>query len=150
MKQSRKVGKKARALFHKQNGLCHYCKVNMTLKRGNAAMVTIDHVHPKSQGGTRHNNNVVGACFACNNAKGDRHYEDFMAEVKRNGRPDNKPNDFTDIRVQRAAKDKPILVSNAPWKTTKLAARPYLDTVGKHNILADALIAAGLAKKEQA
>lgn len=146
----RKVGKLARALFHKQKNLCHYCKINMTLRRGTSTMVTVDHIHPKSQGGTTHGHNTVGACFACNNAKGDMPYEDFKRVVERRGRPDRRPNAPPEFKVHRAEKDKPILESAAPWKKQKLPkAAAYTDSSFKTNALADAFVAAGLVKKEE-
>lgn len=144
-----KVSSTARRLFHKQSGLCHYCKVQMTLKRGTSTMVTVDHMHPKSEGGTRHNHNIVGACFACNNAKGSMPYEDYLRVVKKRGRPSNKPGGLPHIKAAKKAKPKLIVDGPGPWKRDRLAHRPYLDTLEKHPTLAEALISAGLAKKPE-
>lgn len=45
-------------------------------------MRTIDHVLPKSKGGTSHLDNLVLACFACNNKKGNRSYEEFVGHPR--------------------------------------------------------------------
>lgn len=59
-------------LFMAQFGLCHYCANPMTECDGvSPTSVTLDHVIPKSQGGSDHISNFVAACFACNQAKGD-------------------------------------------------------------------------------
>jgi CRISPR/Cas system Type II protein with McrA/HNH and RuvC-like nuclease domain len=149
MKLSRKVSNKARALFHKQNGICHYCKVQMTLRRGLPSTVTVDHKLPKSQGGTRHKHNTVGACFSCNNAKGNMPYEDYLRVVAKNGRPDRRPSPEPDFKQERRERSKSIVTGDAAWKKKKLSHRPYLDDIGKHTTLADALVAAGFVKEEE-
>lgn len=48
---------------------CHYC--------GKEAK-TVDHVVPKSRGGKNAPENVVAACYRCNNLKGDMSEEEFI------------------------------------------------------------------------
>lgn len=148
-KASRKVGAVARSLFHKQGGLCHYCKCQMVLKRGHSTAVTVDHIKPKSKGGTRHKRNIIGACWACNNARGSTPYDVFLAHVKANGRPDNKPNDAPREKIARVEREKPIKLGDAPWKSKKLPKAAYADTVFKGDALAEALKAAGYVKREE-
>lgn len=52
-----------RAVFHRDGGRCQYC--------GGSAE-SIDHVVPRSRGGSHVWENVVAACRRCNAAKGDR------------------------------------------------------------------------------
>jgi 5-methylcytosine-specific restriction endonuclease McrA len=52
-----------RALFARDQGRCQYCGV---------AADSIDHVIPRSRGGTHTWDNVVAACRRCNTVKGDR------------------------------------------------------------------------------
>lgn len=52
-----------RAVFHRDRGSCQYC--------GGSAE-SIDHVVPRSRGGSHAWDNVVAACRPCNSAKGDR------------------------------------------------------------------------------
>lgn len=52
-----------RAVFHRDGGRCQYC--------GGSAE-SIDHVVPRSRGGSHVWENVVAACRGCNAAKGDR------------------------------------------------------------------------------
>lgn len=143
-RQPRRVSKQARRLFHKQGGRCHYCWHQMSLRRGTSDMVTVDHKFPKSRGGTKHASNTVGACLACNNAKGDMPYEDFLSSVKKNGRPDRRPTNHPEPKAPRQSKP----TVTGPWKRDRLKTRPYLADVGKHNTLAAALVAAGIVKKE--
>ncbi|MGG6263286.1 HNH endonuclease [Leptolyngbya sp. AN03gr2] len=53
-----------RELFRRDNHTCQYC--------GTTKHLTIDHVIPRSKGGTHTWDNVVAACARCNSAKGDR------------------------------------------------------------------------------
>ncbi|KAM3091219.1 HNH endonuclease [Phormidesmis sp. 146-35] len=53
-----------RELFRRDNHTCQYC--------GTTKHLTIDHVIPRSKGGTHTWDNVVAACERCNSAKGDR------------------------------------------------------------------------------
>jgi 5-methylcytosine-specific restriction endonuclease McrA len=49
---------------------CVYC--------GSSENLTVDHVRPKSRGGTDTADNLVTACRPCNQAKGSMHVVDFM------------------------------------------------------------------------
>ena len=49
---------------------CVYC--------GSSENLTIDHVRPKSKGGTDTADNCVTACRPCNQAKGSMHVDIFM------------------------------------------------------------------------
>jgi 5-methylcytosine-specific restriction endonuclease McrA len=48
-------------LYRKHGGVCHYCGVQHEIK-----FMTVDHVVRKSQGGHRTKDNVVLACWMCN------------------------------------------------------------------------------------
>lgn len=52
-----------RAVFARDGGRCVYCGATAT---------SIDHVVPRSRGGTHTWDNVVSACQRCNHLKGDR------------------------------------------------------------------------------
>lgn len=54
-----------KALWHRDLGCCQYCQKKVTI--GSA---TIDHVIPKSRGGTHTWDNLVIACTKCNSKKG--------------------------------------------------------------------------------
>jgi len=49
---------------------CVYC--------GSSENLTVDHVRPKSKGGTDTADNLVTACRPCNQAKGSTHVDVFM------------------------------------------------------------------------
>jgi 5-methylcytosine-specific restriction endonuclease McrA len=53
-----------REVFRRDNHTCQYC--------GTTKHLTLDHVIPKSKGGTHAWDNVVTACETCNSRKGDR------------------------------------------------------------------------------
>jgi 5-methylcytosine-specific restriction endonuclease McrA len=56
-----------RAVFLRDGGKCQYC---------NAAAESIDHIIPRSRGGTHTWENVVAACRPCNSKKRDRLLEE--------------------------------------------------------------------------
>jgi 5-methylcytosine-specific restriction endonuclease McrA len=52
-----------RAVFARDNWTCQYC--------GARANLTVDHVIPRSKGGTSNWDNIVASCAPCNRRKGD-------------------------------------------------------------------------------
>lgn len=67
--------------------LCHWCKCRMrdylphAFPRLPADAFTLDHVVPRSKGGDNTLANLVGACHACNNKRGDMDADAFRALV---------------------------------------------------------------------
>jgi 5-methylcytosine-specific restriction endonuclease McrA len=53
-----------REVFRRDNHTCQYC--------GSTKHLTLDHVLPRSKGGTHTWDNVVAACEKCNSTKGNR------------------------------------------------------------------------------
>ena len=53
-----------REIFRRDHHTCQYC--------GSTKHLTLDHVIPRSKGGTHTWDNVVTACNRCNSSKGDR------------------------------------------------------------------------------
>ncbi len=53
-----------RAVFARDNWTCQYC--------GTRNGLTVDHVIPRSKGGSSDWNNIVACCAPCNRRKGDR------------------------------------------------------------------------------
>lgn len=49
---------------------CHYC--------GTTEALTIDHIVPRSLGGTNTLSNYLTACHSCNASKRNKPYEDFI------------------------------------------------------------------------
>jgi 5-methylcytosine-specific restriction endonuclease McrA len=58
-------------LWFRAGGLCTYCRTPMSFTTGKPHSLTIDHVVPRSKGGTNALKNTVAACHACNQAKAD-------------------------------------------------------------------------------
>jgi 5-methylcytosine-specific restriction endonuclease McrA len=56
-----------RVLFNRDNWKCQYCNAVLVAKT-----VTIEHVFPRSRGGTNSWTNCVTACKPCNRKKGNR------------------------------------------------------------------------------
>ena len=69
--------KQKHVLFGEQEGKCAGCKILFPFPN-----LTIDHVVPKSRGGTDHLENLQLLCGACNSIKGDREMAYLMARLK--------------------------------------------------------------------
>jgi len=63
-------------LLEKFNRKCAYCDAT-------DARLEIDHVHPRSRGGSNRVSNLALACHSCNQAKGNQDVKDFLS-----GKPD--------------------------------------------------------------
>ena len=63
-------------LFGQQEGLCNGCKGDFPFK-----LFEIDHVVPRSRGGTDHLTNLQLLCSSCNRIKGDRPQEYLLARL---------------------------------------------------------------------
>ncbi|WP_263363272.1 RNA-guided endonuclease IscB [Nocardiopsis listeri] len=62
-------------LLAKFDRTCAYCGATDT-------PLNLDHVHPRSRGGSDRVSNLVLACVACNQAKNDRPVEEFVTDPK--------------------------------------------------------------------
>ncbi|MGO9707485.1 MAG: HNH endonuclease [Polyangiaceae bacterium] len=60
------MGRK-RVLWEEQGGLCWYCRKPVASRAA-----TVDHVRPRSKGGTNARANLVMACARCNRRKGSK------------------------------------------------------------------------------
>ncbi len=68
-------------LFGKQKGHCTGCRFAFPFHSFH-----IDHIVPRSKGGTDHPDNLQLLCGACNSLKGDRPMEWLIAELERQTR----------------------------------------------------------------
>ena len=64
-------------LFGQQEGLCNGCKGDFPFK-----LYEVDHVVPKSKGGTDHLDNLQLLCGHCNKIKGDKPQEHLIAQLR--------------------------------------------------------------------
>lgn len=55
---------------------CHYCGCRLTL-----LTLTLEHVMPLSMGGAMGIKNIVAACRACNLARGNQSYTQFVRSI---------------------------------------------------------------------
>lgn len=67
-------------LFGRQEGVCNGCKMDFPFK-----IFDVDHMVPKSRGGTDHIDNLQLLCSSCNRIKGDRPMEFLMAQLAKQG-----------------------------------------------------------------
>ena len=65
-------------LFGQQEGVCNGCRMDFPFK-----IFEVDHVIPRSRGGTDHLDNLQLLCPHCNRVKGDRPMEHLLAELAR-------------------------------------------------------------------
>lgn len=59
-------------LLSRSGGVCEACGCELNLRHGDPKQATIDHVVPKSAGGTDSINNLAVLCSECNQAKGNK------------------------------------------------------------------------------
>jgi 5-methylcytosine-specific restriction endonuclease McrA len=97
----------ARKAHWRQGGLCFWCKQPMTLDAtGNSGVceprtMTADHVIPVWRGGQTRADNIVAACYGCNNSR-NRETNQWGGLVLTSG--DQRPSSpFADLREQLAA-----------------------------------------------
>ena len=58
-------------LFNRAGGMCYYCSKVLSLRPNAENFATLDHVVPKSKGGSNGMRNLVISCSECNREKGD-------------------------------------------------------------------------------
>ena len=67
-------------LYGQQEGNCAGCSTHFPFRN-----LTVDHVIPRSKGGTDHLDNLQLLCSACNSSKGTLDQAAFLAKLKRQG-----------------------------------------------------------------
>ncbi|MYA79839.1 MAG: hypothetical protein F4X39_04840 [Acidobacteriia bacterium] len=72
--------KNKRYLYGEQGGYCLGCEEHFPPRN-----LTVDHIIPKSRGGTDHISNLQLLCGACNSVKGDRPHEYLLAALTDKG-----------------------------------------------------------------
>lgn len=65
-----------RTLLRKQSNKCLYCECHL-----DARSMTIDHMIPRSRGGSNTLENLAAACSKCNNAKGSMTKDEYLETV---------------------------------------------------------------------
>jgi hypothetical protein len=84
----------------KWNRTCAYCGITDT-------PLNIDHIHPRSRGGSDRVSNLVLACVPCNQGKGNRPIEEFVTD----------PRILAGVRAQAKAPLRDATAANATrWK----------------------------------
>lgn len=77
-------------LWVAQDGKCHYCDRDTVLPKQDQVnkgglLATLDHIVTQSCGGTDSLNNMVVACYSCNNNRLDMDYQTFYSMMKTPG-----------------------------------------------------------------
>ena len=67
-------------LFGLQEGVCNGCRIAFPFRN-----FTVDHVIPRSRGGTDHIDNLQLLCGACNSKKGNRTQAELIAALRKDG-----------------------------------------------------------------
>ena len=69
-------------VLDRDNWICHYCETDLVAyDEVFPDSATIDHVIPKSKGGSNEASNLVACCSSCNGLKGSMSYDEFIAEA---------------------------------------------------------------------
>lgn len=79
--------KKREGIFYRDQGRCHYCEREISLKTFH-----IDHKIPRHHNGSHENENLVAACKDCNLKKGTKNYEDFYLSRQKNRETETRSN----------------------------------------------------------
>jgi 5-methylcytosine-specific restriction endonuclease McrA len=100
-----------RNIFKRDHATCQYCGA-----RPGSSELTIDHILPRSLGGTSTWENCVLACVACNAKKANRSPEQAHMKLKRHPhRPSWKPlYAMSSVRIESWSK----FISEAYWNVT--------------------------------
>ena len=113
-----------RNIFARDNNTCQYCG-----RRFNPADLSLDHVTPRSRGGTTSWSNIVSACRACNVRKGGRTpAEANLRLVRRPHKPRRSPVVAVKLSDRRYAAWKHFLEADASdCGSTQWLATSHLD-----------------------
>jgi 5-methylcytosine-specific restriction endonuclease McrA len=65
-------------VFIRDEGKCQYCNAEVSVND-----YTLDHIHPKTRGGTTSWENVVVSCYACNQKKGEKTLKEVGYNIKK-------------------------------------------------------------------
>lgn len=69
---------KREKILEKSKGKCYYCgkklRANHFVHKGEPkkALMTVDHIFPKSKGGSNNIKNLIASCYKCNQDKADK------------------------------------------------------------------------------
>lgn len=81
----------------KTNGRCYYCGVKLQQHKGHGKVppnaAAVEHMVPKSRGGTGKADNITAACWTCNASKGTKTIDEYRRWFAyKNVMPEDAPN----------------------------------------------------------
>jgi len=69
---------KRAAIYHRDGWACAYCGRGLVgPHRVSGSGLTLDHLIPRSQGGSNHETNLVTACGTCNSSRQDKPWREY-------------------------------------------------------------------------
>lgn len=111
VKRPERVHLTRRNIWLRDQGECQYCGIQLQY-----AHMSLDHVHPRSKGGSSEWENLVCSCTKCNYGKGD----------KTGWRPRRKPIAPTPWQLQPYSKQRHITIPDPAWQDFLLWPEEYL------------------------
>ena len=119
-----------RYLHRVQRGKCHYCSMQMSIVVSGKFFCTVDHKLPISEGGSNMIDNLVGACFTCNNMRGTIPYWAFQRFVSLYGNSEPVRAVMRRLTVEEYQRQKAMWDAIHGFKTDQASIpaerRPYL------------------------
>ncbi len=94
---SKDKARRFRALIERDGDFCHYCGVVLSDESR-----SMDHIVPRSRGGTNVLENLVLACKPCNNKKGAKSYAHFVSWISGRNTPSTR-DEISDAPVAELA-----------------------------------------------
>lgn len=70
-------------IYERDGGVCSYCgkALDSSFPNDHPNAPTLDHVTPRSKGGSNCHDNLVACCLACNRQKRDQEEDVFLVEI---------------------------------------------------------------------
>lgn len=67
------------AIYSRDGFACAYC--GLSIENEDGAKLTLDHITPRSKGGTNGTKNLVTCCHACNSSRGNKNMSEWLPVV---------------------------------------------------------------------
>lgn len=71
------------AIYERDNKICAYCGIECSADENANHGISLDHIKPRSKGGTNSPKNLVVSCRGCNSTRQDTPIEKWLKQVNR-------------------------------------------------------------------